>query len=156
MTFCIYSIGYGNRSISDFIQILKDNQIQVVVDVRSMPYSRYRPAFNSKALAQNLTDVGIGYMFKGNELGGKPKDVALQSNDLPDYDKIRKTISYQQGLYYLECGIELGFRIAVLCACLDHTDCHRNKLIGVDMARKGYEVYHINKNGAISQNERLF
>ena len=61
MTFCIYTIGYGNRSISDFIQILKDNQIQVVVDVRSVPYSRYRPAFNSKALAKNLTDAGIGY-----------------------------------------------------------------------------------------------
>ncbi len=156
MTFCIYTIGYGNRAISNFIQILKDNQIQVVIDVRSVPYSRYRPAYNTKSLEKHLTDVGIGYMFKGNQLGGMPKDSDLQTNDLPDYEKIRKTLSYQQGLSDLECGIEMGYRIAILCACLNHTDCHRNKLIGVDMARKGYEVYHISKNGDITQNERLF
>lgn len=156
MTFCIYTIGYGNRSISDFIQILKDNQIQVVVDVRSMPYSRFRTAFNSKALAQSLTDVGIDYMFKGKELGGRPKDSNLQTNNLPDYEKIRITEFYQQGLCDLECGIELGYRIVILCACLNHTDCHRNKLIGVDLALKGYEIRHINKNGVITQNERLF
>ena len=156
MTFCIYSIGYGNRSISDFIQILKDNQIQVLVDVRSMPYSRFRTVFNSKALAQSLTDVGIDYMFKGKELGGRPKNPNLQTNNLPDYEKIRNTEFYQQGISDLECGIELGYRIVILCACLDHTDCHRNKLIGVDLARKGYEVRHINKNGVITQNERLF
>ncbi|MFK7048479.1 hypothetical protein FLACOL_01577 [Flavobacterium columnare] len=149
MTFCIYTIGYGNRSISEFIQILKDNQIQVVVDVRSIPYSRYRPAFNSNALEKHLVDSGISYMFKGNELGGLPKDPNLQTDNLPDYEKIRKTLPYQQGLSDLECGIELGYRIALLCACLHHKDCHRNKLIGKDLAEKGITVLHINKAGGI-------
>ena len=149
MTFCIYTIGCGNRSISEFIQYLKDNQIQVVVDVRSVPFSRYRPAFNNNQLEKHLADSGIGYMFKGNELGGLPKDPNLQTDDLSDYEKIRKTLHYQQGLSDLECGIELGYRIAILCACLHHKDCHRNKLIGMDLARRGINVYHINKVGTI-------
>lgn len=149
MTFCIYTIGCGNRSISEFIQYLKDNQIQVVVDVRSVPYSRYRPVFNSNELEKHLADSGIGYMFKGNELGGLPKDPNLQTDDLSDYEKIRKTLHYQQGLSDLECGIELGYRIAILCTCLHHKNCHRNKLIGMDLARRGINVYHISKVGTI-------
>ncbi|MFK7101054.1 DUF488 domain-containing protein [Flavobacterium oreochromis] len=155
MTFCIYTIGYGNRSISEFIQILKNNQIQVVVDVRSVPYSRYRPAFNSNTLEKHLADFGISYMFKGNELGGLPKDPNLQTDNLPDYEKIRKTLHYQQGLSDLECGSELGYRIALLCACLHHKDCHRNKLIGIDLAKRGIVVMHINKTGTIEAQTSL-
>jgi hypothetical protein len=55
-----------------------------------MPYSRYRPAFNSKALAQISRMSELVICSRENELGGMPKDVALKSNDLPDYDKIRK------------------------------------------------------------------
>ncbi len=147
MTFSIYTIGYGNHSISNFIQILKEYQIQAVIDVRTTPFSRYRPAFNQKRLIEHLSEAGIGYKHKGTELGGLPKDPLLLTDGFPDYEKIRKTIPYQNGINYLECGIEIEFRIVIMCSCLDYRKCHRHNLIGLDLIRRGYDVIHISKDG---------
>ncbi len=36
-TIPIYTIGYGNRSIEDFVKLLQDYDIKFLVDVRSQP-----------------------------------------------------------------------------------------------------------------------
>ncbi len=46
----IYTIGHSNQDMVAFLKLLKDNSIQVVVDVRSAPYSRYVPQFNKKEM----------------------------------------------------------------------------------------------------------
>ena len=152
----IHTIGIGNQSIQNFISNLQINQIQAVIDIRSKPYSRYLPDFNKVKLEQHLVTNKIGYRFLGQELGGIPKDPKILTNELPDYEKIRKTILYQQGLDYLEKGLEFNCRMALLCACSDYTKCHRLNLVGVDLEHLGYELIHILRNGSTSQEMRLF
>lgn len=152
----IYTIGYGNQDIHTFIQNLQSHNIQAVIDIRSRPYSRYRPDFNQKKLKEHLMANGIGYMFQGDKLGGIPKDQELYSSGLPDYSKIRKTIPYQQGLDYLEKGLEFDCKMVLLCACSQYQKCHRYKLVSLDLEQLGYSVYHILKDGSKMQNKGLF
>ena len=156
MTYSILTIGYGNLSIQEFIHILIKNNIQAVIDIRTKPYSRYRPDFNHSKLQKHLLADNIGYRFLGEKLGGIPNNSELYTDDLPDYEKIRKTITYQQGLEYLEKGLEFDCRMVLMCACGDYQKCHRYRLVGMDLERKGFEVLHIMSDGSISQEKRLF
>ena len=156
MTISILTTGYGNLAISDFLSNLQRNNVQAVIDIRSKPYSRYRPDYNRKKLAQHLIANKIGYKFQGDKLGGLPSNPELLTDNLPDYDKIRRTLLYQQGLDYLEKGMEFGCRIVLLCACSDYNKCHRYNLVGVDLERLGYEVIHILRDGSKTQERRLF
>ena len=46
----IYTIGYGNRALEDFLTILEAHQIRYLIDVRSVPYSRFKPEFSKTSL----------------------------------------------------------------------------------------------------------
>lgn len=74
----IYSLGHGAQSIEDFIKIIDDNNIDIVIDIREKPVSRYFPHFNKNSLEKFLTKR---YMFAGEYLGGS----ASFHNDLIDY-----------------------------------------------------------------------
>lgn len=64
----IYTIGYGDKEFEELLQLLKGNEIEVLVDVRSFPRSKW-PKYKKENLKQNLPEKGIEYAhFKG--LGG--------------------------------------------------------------------------------------
>jgi uncharacterized protein (DUF488 family) len=73
----IYSVGHSSHDWSTFILLLDAAGIGVVIDVRSNPASRL-PHFNRTALKERLNAVGIGYVFLGLELGGRPPKEASQ------------------------------------------------------------------------------
>jgi uncharacterized protein (DUF488 family) len=75
----IFSIGHSNQSVEAFLSLLQQHEIQVLVDVRSSPYSKYVPHFNSTPLAATLKRTGIKYMFMGQELGGRPDGEELSA-----------------------------------------------------------------------------
>ena len=68
----IYTIGHSNQEVEKFLALLKDEAIQVIVDVRSAPYSRYVPHFNKHAIEYALNAAGLKYIFMGDMIGGKP------------------------------------------------------------------------------------
>jgi hypothetical protein len=45
----LYTIGHSTLEMDDFQSLLKENYIQVLVDVRSQPYSRFNPQFNRES-----------------------------------------------------------------------------------------------------------
>ena len=68
MTYKLYTIGYERREISEFIQILADADIDVLVDVRETAWS-HKPGFSRAALANGVSDRGMRYVhasFVGN------------------------------------------------------------------------------------------
>jgi uncharacterized protein (DUF488 family) len=142
----IWTTGYGNLSLKNFIENLQKNNIEILVDVRSNAFSRFRPEFNKRAFEIILSEFGIKYIHQPN-LGGKPKNEEFYTNGKLDYDKLRKSIPYLQGIDYLEAGLSFGYRMAIMCSELDCKNCHRFHLIGNDMHHRGYEVLHIEKNG---------
>lgn len=94
----IYTIGHSNITQESFIEILKLFKIQLVIDVRSTPYSKYVPHFNRENFDKSLTENDINYIFLGNYIGGKPKDEKYYIDGKVDYDLIAKTEHYMRVL----------------------------------------------------------
>ena len=82
----IYSLGTSNRSIEEFMGILKAYGVEVAADVRSFPQSRF-PHFQQAELAPLLRKGGIIYAYLGEELGGYRRGA---------YESYVGTLSYSQ------------------------------------------------------------
>src|ERR1700686_2401975 len=65
----ILTIGHSTRPIDEFIALLQQHGVERLVDIRTIPRSRYNPQFNSEALAKSLARAGIEYAHL-KELGG--------------------------------------------------------------------------------------
>src|SRR5438270_6620197 len=68
----VYSIGHSNQSAKAFLELLHAHEVQILIDVRSSPYSKYVSHFNSSTLAAIVQQYSIKYLFMGEELGGRP------------------------------------------------------------------------------------
>ena len=70
----VWTLGHSTRPIDEFISLLRAHQIGLLVDVRTVPRSRYNPQFNTDTLAQSLRDAELRYCHLP-ELDGlrKPK-----------------------------------------------------------------------------------
>ncbi len=141
----IYTIGHSNQDVAAFLQLLKGNAIQVVVDVRSAPYSRYVPQFNKKEIEAAITDAGLKYVFMGDVIGGKPSEPEyLGVHGKVMYDKLAATATFQQGLDRLAKGLIDGWTIALMCAEEDPFKCHRHLLIANELElKRKIPVWHI-------------
>src|SRR5215469_7180277 len=112
----LFSIGHSNQSIEAFLALLQQHQIQVLVDVRSSPYSKYVPQFNSTPLAVAVRQAGIKYMFMGKELGGRPDGDEFYA---PDgrvlYNRVAEAAFFLQGINRLKEGAKT-YRVALMCS----------------------------------------
>ena len=148
----IYTIGHSNHDPAKFLKLLIDNAIQVLVDVRSAPYSRYVPQFNKREVETGVTGAGLKYVFMGDALGGKPSDPQyLHANVNVLYDKLAAADTFQQGLDRLAKGMAAGWIIVLMCAEEDPLKCHRHLLIATELElKRNIPVWHIR-----SDNTRL-
>ena len=148
MTIPIYTIGYGSRSIEQFVKVLQRYKIAYLVDVRSSPYSRYKPEFSKVELASELQRHDIRYLFMGDTLGGRPDDENCYDEDgSVDYEKVKKTQFYAEGIIRIQTAFDKQQYIALMCSEGKPEECHRSKLIGVSLTDKQIEVTHIDENG---------
>lgn len=145
----IYTIGYGARSIDDFMAALLANEIAYVIDVRSRPYSRYKPEFSRNELETNLETHGIRYVYMGDTLGGLPADRSLYTDDKVDYGKLADSADYRAGIARLMKASSQGLRVTVLCSEGRPEQCHRSHLIGVTLDKAGIGVAHIDEHDQI-------
>jgi len=143
----IFSIGYGNRNIEDFLNLLSRFEIQILIDTRSSPYSRFRPDYRKQALQAHLTQAGIQYLFMGDTLGGRPSDPACYTDGKVDYHKLKQQPFYQAGIHHLRQMWAEGIRLCLMCAEAKPQECHRSRLLGETLAATGIEVVHIDEAG---------
>lgn len=145
----LFSIGHSNASIESFIELLRRHEIDLLVDTRSKPYSRYNPHFSRETLKQSLQENGVEYSYLGDQIGGKPEGEAFyfQSGKV-DYDRLAEAPFYLAGIERL---IALGQdrRVAFMCAEADYKHCHRYWLITRTLVGRGIEVKHILHSGGM-------
>ena len=131
----LLTIGYGSRSIDEFVAEIERSGADYLVDVRSSPYSRFKPEFSRDALAERLEGAGIRYVFMGRELGGRPENRDHYRPDgKVDYEKRRLNHGFQSGIRALEAGWESGDRIVLMCSEGKPQDCHRAKLVAEELS----------------------
>jgi uncharacterized protein (DUF488 family) len=141
----VYTLGYGARSLDDFLALLRRFDIACLVDVRTSPYSRHRPEFSKQPLDTALKTAGIRYVFQGDSLGGRPDDPDCYTDGRVDYNRLAEKESYQNGLERVVKAVGQGMRVALMCSEGRPEDCHRSKLIGVSLAARGIEVIHLDE-----------
>ena len=145
----LFTIGYGARSLEEFIAGLKANGIEFLLDVRTSPYSKFKPEFSKEILQRSLDRARIRYLFMGDTLGGQPKDPACHTDGKVDYDKVRTQPFFQEGIARLRKAFEQQRPVALMCSEGRPEQCHRSKLIGEALVAAGIPVCHIDEDGAL-------
>ena len=142
----VFTVGSSNHDSPTFLRLLDRADIGVILDVRSNPTSRL-PHFNRAALKERLNAAGVGYVFLGIELGGRPRN-----GDVPDYEKMAASPLFAEGIARVE---EMAARTRPALMCSEHEPliCHRCLLVGHRLAERGVSVAHILRDGSIEPNE---
>lgn len=152
----LYTIGHGTRSAEDLLALLKIYGIQYLVDVRSIPHSRFNPQYNQKILKQFLQSKGITYVFMGDELGGRPKqEDCYDSQGHVNYQALSEKDFFKKGIERVKTAHHKNLTIALLCSESKPQDCHRSRLIGSALSKEQLEVSHIDEKGGIKSQQEV-
>jgi uncharacterized protein (DUF488 family) len=144
----LFTIGHSNISSERFIAMLRDAEVNAVVDVRSVPNSRWCPWFSAKALAGSLPPAGITYTMMGDALGGRPREGRLFRDGVVDYEAIAVRPEFIASLDRLTEQTARS-RICLMCSEREPLDCHRCLLVARNLAERRLAVGHILHDGTI-------
>ena len=150
----LFTIGHSSMESADFVRLLANHRIELLIDVRSQPVSGRFPHFNGVALQKTLESEGIAYLFLGEELGGRPDDPAVYGPDgVVDYRARRKSYVFGAGIERVEREIQ-NRRTALMCAEDDPIECHRFLMICPELVAMELHPQHIRKDGSVEAQER--
>ena len=144
----LMTIGHSNLPADRFITLLRDSKVSAVIDVRSVPFSRWCPWFSSKPLATELAADGLAYLQLGDELGGRPRDPQLYRDGIADYEAMARRPEFRAGLDRV-IDETRRHRVCLLCSEREPLDCHRCLLVGRALAERGVTPGHIRADGTI-------
>lgn len=145
----VYTIGHSAHSYEAFAALISSHRIEVVVDIRSAPYSRFAPQFDREILHRSLSLSGVKYLFLGDELGGRPKNPAYyDAQGRVLYSRMTADPTFVAGVERLERGMT-DFRIAMLCGEEDPAHCHRRLLVGRVLMERGHRILHLRGDGRV-------
>jgi len=150
-----YTIGHSSHPSEHFVELLKQHQIEVLVDTRSAPYSRYSPQFDRESLRELVSAAGIKYLYLGDVIGGRPRDEShYDEHGRARYAKMGKDEEFLQAIARLEQGAA-EFRVALMCSEEDPAHCHRRLLVGRVLVERGAELLHIRGTGDLQAEEQV-
>ncbi|MGI5841443.1 MAG: DUF488 family protein [Patescibacteria group bacterium] len=121
----VFTLGHSTRPTSDFLEKLRENNISLVIDIRSKPYSRWVPQYNKNQLSQTLVDNKIRYLFRGDNLGG------IKANN--GFDKAIEEVVL----------LSKTDNLVLLCSEGDYKKCHRYTAVAPALEKKGAVVQHL-------------
>ena len=146
----IFTIGHSTHPIERFLTLLVSHDVKTIVDVRSVPYSKYTPVFNRESLRVILEKQGIRYLFFGDTLGGHSND----GNDYLDgqvaYARLKERARFSGDIDRIIEESSVGL-VAVMCSEKDPLNSHRFLLISQKLCRRGIDVRHILEDGTTRQ-----
>lgn len=151
----LFTIGHSNHTCDRLVALLQSHQIELLVDVRSRPYSQFSPHFSHNALKATMPAQGIGYLFLGRELGGQPDDDEFYDEDgRALYWRMAQTPQFFAGIERLRQEMA-AHRAAILCSEEDPSMCHRRRLITRVLFDAGVSVTHIRGDGTVEPEEEV-
>jgi len=144
----IWTVGHSNHEFAKFAGLLRAAEIELLVDVRSYPYSRFAPQFNREELQAALPG-NVRYAFQGESLGGRPgRDEHYDADGHALYALMAQEPGFSAAIDGLLRNARAG-RVALLCSCGRPHDCHRRLLVGKVLCERGAVLRHILADGTI-------
>lgn len=145
----LWTVGHSNHEFGGFAPLLRSEEIEFLVDVRSFPYSRFAPHFNREELEASIGRLGLRYLFLGAELGGRPtSEDQYDAEGHALYGPMSEKVSFKAAIDRLIAGAR-RHRIALVCSEGDPHDCHRRLLVGRVLANRGVTLRHILPDGSV-------
>ena len=149
----LYSVGHSNHSFEEFLQLIEAQGIDCIIDVRSMPYSKHTPQFNSDVLKARLNSHGILYAHFGEEFGARRtdclKDAEFKKKGVKEihpqvnFEIGVTTAKFLQGAERLKKALSQGRRVSLMCSESDPLGCHRFSFVSRYFHELGWNVRHI-------------
>jgi uncharacterized protein (DUF488 family) len=150
-----YTIGHSSHPAEHFIDLLRQHRIEVLVDARSAPYSRYTPQFDRDALRDLAAAAAAKYLYLGDTIGGRPKDENhYDEQGRALYSKMGKDQDFLETIARLERGAD-DYRVVLLCSEEDPAHCHRRLLVGRVLMERGAELLHLRGDGRIQSDDAV-
>jgi len=135
----IKTIGHSNHPIERFVDLLKRCGVELLVDVRSVPYSRRFPQFSRERLTKSLDAAGIAYVWEGEALGGKSGSSYTAAAARPEFkDTLGRLIERAADT-----------TVCLMCAEKEPLDCHRTVLVSRRLAERGVAIEHLLSDGSV-------
>ena len=144
-----FTIGHSNRSLEEFVGLLRAADISLLIDIRTIPRSRANPQFNQDTLREALSDFDISYEHLAalGGLRGKVRTVSEEVNGFWVNERFHNYADYalsehfQRGFEHL---LELGRerRCSIMCSEAVWWRCHR-RIVADHLIARGDSVFHI-------------
>ena len=148
MSKSIFTIGYSDFLMDDFIKALKQNNVNVVIDVRSSPYSERYPHYNKGIIENTLRANKIHYRNYANEFGARQNDPSYYNEEgYLDFENFSESEQFQYGVKKICDSVERGYHVVFMCAEKSPIQCHRAIMVSKVFHSKGFDVIHILPNG---------
>jgi len=144
-----FTIGHSNRSLEEFVELLRSADIRLLADIRKFPRSRANPQFNVDTLGESLAPFGISYEWMSS-LGGRR---AIVKSVPPDVNGLWRNLSFHNYAdYALSSEFDAGLRhllergreqrCAIMCSEAVWWRCHR-RIVTDYLLANGESVFHI-------------
>ncbi|MBU6420935.1 MAG: DUF488 domain-containing protein [Gammaproteobacteria bacterium] len=146
----VWTIGHSTRSLDELAALLRENSVQHLVDIRTMPRSRHNPQFNTDTLPASLAARGLAYTHL-SALGGLRHTRKDSINTGWRNASFRGYADYMQTPEFAAALEEL-MRVAqaqstvIMCAEAVPWRCHRS-LVADALTVHGFDVRHIMGQG---------
>ncbi len=152
----IYTVGHSTHQLEYFLELLKEYDVTCLIDVRSVAASSYNPQYNQDPLKNFLKRNGITYLHFAEEFGARHTDPDLLDDEgKVDFEKVRKSWAFRNGVERIWQGLDKGFVISLMCSESEPLDCHRFSMVSIALAKDGFDVKHIMKDKTLKANVEL-
>jgi uncharacterized protein (DUF488 family) len=150
-----FTIGHSRRSIRDFAELLRESQVDRVVDIRKIPRSRSNPQFNKETLPGALIAFGISYEHEVGlgGLRGKARNLSQYVNGFWTNESFHNYADYALSEQFhagFEHLLSEGHKrcCAIMCSEAVWWRCHR-RIVSDYLIAKGETVFHIMGKGRL-------
>lgn len=144
-----FTIGHSNRDLAQFAALLREAQVELVADIRTVPRSRANPQFNKDSLPGALAAFAVAYEhmpalggLRGKARGARPAVNGYWTNEsFHNYADYALTAPFAAGLGQLRTAGRKR-RCAIMCSEAVWWRCHR-RLVTDYLIARGEAVFHI-------------
>ena len=143
----LYTLGHSNHDGAAFLDLLRQQGVDVLVDVRAVPYSKRHPQFRKRALEAVCRAAGVDYRWRGEALGGIRRDGACRT-----FAEAAGRPGFAEALGEL-VGLAHDRTPALMCAEKEPMACHRTALVCRHLAARpdarDLAIRHIRADGSL-------
>lgn len=143
----LFTIGHSTRTWQELVRLLKQHQINILVDIRRFPGSRRYPHFNKSEMQGALGEHQIDYIHL-EALGGKRepikdgKNKGWRNKSFRGYADHMASSEFKKGIEQLLALLQ-DSRVAIMCAEAVPWRCHRTLVSDYLVCIFDLQVYHI-------------